>query len=161
MLFPLKYTNEDANKTIQTFMNDQLMPVLDELEMLALAILRFRIDTLGLFRRYRLAKLENEYREKSKRFLTLYHIYTNPEKLFADLKLDAQKDVELIQQLRADYENSKILVSYHVDRGFRMVELLQEQLDRYHRSADQRMAVVLSILAIATSVVSIIITHSV
>lgn len=156
MLFQANYTNEEANKTIQNFVNSQLVPVVEGLENLGVSALRFRVGFLGLLYRRRLNSLQKGFREKAKEFLTLYHIYTNPDKLFADLKLDPQKDAEHIAQLKADYENSKDLVMYHMDRGFRMIELLQGQLDHYQRSTDERLAVSLSILAIGASVSSVL-----
>jgi len=155
MLFEQTYTNEDASKTIENFLNDRLIPQVNALESLAVAVQRLKIGTFGVFHRKQLAALEQDFREKSKQFLTLNHIYSDPDKLFADLKLDPQKDAERIKDLQADYENSKTLVNYHMKRGFRMLELLQRQLDRYHRSADQRLAVFLSILAITASVISV------
>jgi len=159
MLFKAHYTSEEANKTIQNFVNSQLVPTVEELENLAVTSLRFRIGIFGLIYRRRLHTLQHGFRDKAKNFLTLYHIYTSPDKLFADLKLDPQKDEEMISQLKADYENSKDLVSYHLDRGFRMIEFVQGQLDDYQRNIDARLAVFLSILAIGASISSILFSY--
>lgn len=158
-MFGEEYTNEEANKTISTFVNNQLIPNVEELENLAVAMLRFRVDIFGLIYRHRLNTLQQSFRDKAKQFLTLYGIYSDPDKLFADLKLDPQKDQKKIATLKVDYFQSKDLVGFHMKRGFRMVELLQRQLDQYHRSADQRMAVFLSIIATFVSVTSILFSY--
>ena len=155
MLFQVNYLNEEENKTIETFVNTQLIPTVSELENLAISSSRFRVDTFGIMYRHRLSTLQQSFRDKSKLFLTLYNIYTNPDKLFADLKLDTQKDKEQIKQLKSDYDLSKDLVAYHMDRGFRMIELLQSQLDNFQRNEDARLAVSLSVIATTVSVISI------
>ncbi len=157
MLFEVDLYTEESGETIQKFLNTQIMPTVTDLEKLALSVSRYKPSfTKAVFRR-NLSYLEEEFREVSKNFLSLYYIYKNPDKLFADLKLDPQKDKEKIKKLNEDYKTSRFVVIDHLDRGFRLMEMVERQLDRYHRSADQRLAVVLSIIAITASVVTLII----
>jgi hypothetical protein len=157
MLFQLEYKNEDSNKTIQKYVNSQLIPIVDELENLAISALRLDVSFFGIVSRRHLGTLNDTYRDKAKQFLTLYHIFLSPDKLFADLKLDPQKDAKKILELRADYENSKDLVEYHMKRGFRMIELLQSQMDRQYTSSDQRLVAFISAVAVTVAFLSLIV----
>lgn len=160
MLFDLEYKNEHFDKTIQTYLNTQLIPVVDELENLAIATLRLRVGFFGITTRKRLSTLNNHYREEAKQFLTLYHIFLNPSRLFADLKLDMEKDAEKIRSLKADYENSRDLVEYHMKRGFRMIEFLQSQMDRQYTTSDQRLVAFLSAMAVGVALLSVFVSFA-
>ncbi len=155
MLFEIELQHEESSKTIQRLLNDEVLPAVTRVEQLALNVTRYRVSFWRIFRRKNLAYLENEYREASRELLSLYYIYTNPDKLFADLKLEAEQDVEKIKILSEDYRLSRSTVMYHFDRGLGLIEMVQSQLDRYHRSADQRLAIFLSTFAITITIITL------
>jgi len=156
MLFQTLLREDEANKIIKDFTAKQLEPALSKLEKLALNVSRFRIDLFSSFNRRGLHHLQEQYQEENRNLLGLYYLYGNPTKLFADLKLDPQKDAEKIKSLMDEYYYSRQAIMASFDQAFKLLELSDRQLSRFYQSADQRLAMFLSSAAITVSALAVI-----
>ena len=153
MSFQPLFQTDEAGKTILDFTKDELLPAVKSLEKLAIEIADYRINFWNSFFRKRLSDLQKKYQKENKKFLDLYHKYSTPDELFSQFNSDSYKDKQKIGMMIGDYFNSRQAVLYHFEQGFKLLEIIDRQITRYYQSADQRVAVSLSIIAITISVI--------
>ena len=145
----------EASEYIDKFVNEQLTPTITELEKVALSVARFRVTLTGSFFRRKLSTLNNNFQEQTKNFLVLYYMYSNPDKLFADLKLEPS-ETQRIELIMGDYQLSRQMVMAQFEEGFRLIDLIDRQVNTFYRSADHKMAIVLSLAAVVVSLIAIL-----
>jgi hypothetical protein len=145
----------ETSEFIDKFINEQLTPTITELEKVALNVTRFKVTLWGSFSRGRLARLHQNFQEQTKNFLVLYYMYSNPDKFFAELQLKPS-DTERIDSVMEGYTKSREMVMALFEEGFRLNELIDRQITTYDRSADHRMAITLSLLAVIASLFAVL-----
>jgi hypothetical protein len=156
MFIPINFSSVESKKILEDFVHGQLMPAIQDLNTLSVNVARYRMTFLHSFKRRKVNHIEKQYQEQNKNFLVLYFLYNNPNKLFASLKLDPKNDEALLKDIMDDYRMSGDIVLTNFKQGFRMLEIIDRQLNRYYQSADQRIAIIFSMTAITVSLLTLI-----
>jgi len=149
------FNSELGGKPIMDHLSKQVFPIVKEIHYLSLEIGDYKQGFLNSFFRSQLSELQEKYRVANKKFLQAYHIYQTPDELFKEVDID-QEDKQKMAVMISDYMNTKNVIMPHFQEGFTLLEVMDRNLTRYSQSADQRVSVFLSILAITISIVLIL-----
>ncbi len=154
-IFQAQFTTYKYGATLVKFINDHLLPSLGDLQKLTVDISRYKRGNIDTFFGRRLYLLEREFEEKNKNFMILYNIYNNPDKLFADFKLDPIKDEQKISVLMDEYERNRAIIERYFDQGFRLLEVSGRLIFKHYEWRDKRLIIIISFAAITISVIAI------
>jgi len=152
------FQTKEAGEIIMIFSKDKLLPAITDLEKFAIKVANHKTSFTSSFFQKNLNKLNSEYKEKYKNIFTLYHLYSTPDELFKDLKeiKNDPQSIKIVGSRMADYFNSKQAILNSFEKGFKLLEIIEHQLDRYFQSADNRISITLSIFAITISIIGVI-----
>ncbi len=155
MSFQPLFQSDEAGKTILDLAHKKLLPAISSFERLAVDVSDYRLTFWSSVYRRKFKKLESDFAKQNKDFLSLYHLYSTPDDLFATYFDATEKDPGLSGRMVADYFSSRPMIEKTFSEGFKLTEIIDRQLVRYSQSADQRVATVLAILAITISLISL------
>ncbi len=146
------FNSEEGGKAIMRLMSEEVFPVKKEIQDLSVEIADYKQGFLNSFYRKRLSELEERYRLVYKRFLNSYRAYQTPDILFKDSNIDPKTDPQKMATVMADYMGSQAAVAPHFVAGFGLFEVMDRTLNRCRQSADQRVTISISVIAILISV---------
>lgn len=143
--------NTQAPPTFQaafTLLADELQPALVDLTSLAKRAASLKIGVFKSFWPKDLDALEDSYANTMTRFMDAYHKWAFPDEMFR-----GRTDYDA--QMLADYIKARPLLKEHINEGFRLLEYIDRTLGGHRSSARNRVAVILSLMAVVVSVVAL------
>lgn len=144
------FQTKEGGETISRFAKFDLLPVVHDIEKLAIDVSAFRLGFWGALAQNDLSKIERRFGEISKRFLEVYHVWNTPDLLFKDVKHETGSRESMV--VMADYFNVRNAVIPHFESGFRLLEYIQSIITVQNTAANNRVSIFLSLAAVALSV---------
>jgi len=147
------FQSKQAGTIIANFMKDELLPLNEELQVLAIDVSSLQIGFFESFTRKRLDELEKSYIDSMTRFMRAYQKWFDPDELFKGVKTD---DAQGTAVILGDYFRSRQANQKHFDEGFRLLGHIDRIISGKKYMAYNRVAMFLSILAITVAIVVVI-----
>jgi len=147
------FQTKEGGDTIAKFTKDELLPLTEKIENLAIQASQFRVGFWRSFLRYKFSELENLYKDISVQFINLYHKWNTPDILFKELKMDPKEDQQKVAKVMADYFQSQQAIMWHFNEGFRLLSYIDRILTEQSTASYNRVSITLAILAITISVI--------
>jgi len=113
------FQTEKAGKIILTLAKDKLLSSVKDLQEFSIKVAAYRPNLYKAFFRNELRQLEDSYEIKNRDFLELYHHYSTPDLLFAEIKPDADMGLYV-----ADYFTSRQAITSSFQEGFHFIEII-------------------------------------
>jgi hypothetical protein len=139
-----------GHKLILEFVKKELIPATRELQDLAVDCSSAGMGFFESLTRTKLNTIEATYLEKSQQFMSIYKKWADPNELFISLRPTNDKESG---KIIGPYISMKPAVQEYFDEGFRVISYIQTYITTQSTSLYNRLAVLLSVLAITISVI--------
>jgi len=147
------FQSKQVETIIANFMKDELLPLNEELQVLAIKVSSLQIGFFESFTRKRLDELEKSYKDSLTRFMRAYQKWFDSDELFKGVKTDDAQDTAA---LLGDYFRSRQANQEHFDEGFRLLGHIDRIISGKKYIVNNRVAMFLPILVITIFIVVVI-----
>jgi len=145
------FQTKEGSDTIAKFTKDELLPLIRNIEELAIKVSQFRVGFWRSFWRRKFSELEDQYKQESVLFIKFYHRWSTPDIFFDDLNIDTE-DQQRLGGVMADYFQTQKAIAQHFNEGFRLLNYIDRILTNQSTASYNRVSISLGILAIVISI---------
>jgi len=149
------FQTKEGGDTITQFIKNELLPLIRNIEELAIEVSQFRVGFWGSFLRKKFLILEDKYKKESVEFIKFYHKWSTPDIFFESLNIDT-KDQQKLGGVMADYFQTQRAIIQHFNEGFRLLGYIDRIFTEQSTAAYNRVSITLSLIAVVIAIIIVI-----